>query len=684
MDRLPASKKRKLELDTCMANMAAKDCTSALNTRKFFSLEHPKNSIARRLETWERLEREPGVEITEYHACMFEGCLRRKAQVLIHNIPGMSQKIGRVCRSDKRCSRTGRPHLPWRPLVRDGKVTSFPTGEEREYSQGFCEAYAEGLEKAVSNRNDRSFIEIFSGPNAPLSVAVATQWGEELPSSNDTDIKKGLHTELAEISKLSPNPSQSHLKTPDQSESEKADLDSESEDHPGNIHPESNSYRLAAVQAAKQPSYGKRLQLIPDGLEDPRKHLNLAKQLEHPFNSLSTLKEDHKKVISQLSKCPQQIVAKRFESLDKLKAWAEELKVKQATANAGASWTAKQLGLKPKTELMKRLQETLNLEDKGVPEACLKGLRITGPAATSNFFDPFEVPPLMSWTEFHRGKMTRSESMMERVEYMAKKGSPQLAEAIWTKTLKEVTKGTMGPPMSWDKVKRKYKSDFQVTPSFGLEQGTNEQGLPKFRRIDDHTASGVNQFSKRMQKVPMAMIDYVGVMLRAVAQRCNSVRMSTEDMQGAYRQVPLHPADVKYAITAVYDPVSQQVKLFEMYGQPFGAGHAVPNFCRVSEWIARMLQRFFHLFVDHFFDDFFIIEPAETIRSAVIMMREGFKILGFTLDPEKSQEQTDTCPILGVIFSSAVLASERKLLIEAKPSRKTNLINQIEDILDKQ
>ena len=175
--KLPASKKRKLELDTRMANMAAEDCLEAIVTDRFFSLEHPRNSIARRLKTWERLEREKGVVVTEYHACMFEGCLRRKAQVLIHNIPGMGRAIGRRCLSDKRCSRTGRPHLPWRPLVSGGKVTSFPTGEEREYSEGFCKAYAQGLEDAIAIRGDRSFIEIFSGPNAPLSKAVALEWG---------------------------------------------------------------------------------------------------------------------------------------------------------------------------------------------------------------------------------------------------------------------------------------------------------------------------------------------------------------------------------------------------------------------------------------------------------------------------------------------------------------------------
>ena len=76
-------------------------------------------------------------------------------------------------------------------------------------------------------------------------------------------------------------------------------------------------------------------------------------------------------------------------------------------------------------------------------------------------------------------------------------------------------------------------------------------------------------------------------------------------MKGAYRQIPLPDRQVSISITAVYDPANKQAKLFEIYGQPFGAGHAVPNFYRVAEWLSRPLVRALHLLIDHFFDDFF-------------------------------------------------------------------------------
>ena len=122
----------------------------------------------------------------------------------------------------------------------------------------------------------------------------------------------------------------------------------------------------------------------------------------------------------------------------------------------------------------------------------------------------------------------------------------------------------MGPALTIEKARRLYSGTTSYT-SFGLQQGFDNDGQPKYRRIDDHTASGV---AHRLQKVPMAMVDYVGVLVRALARQSPQISLSTEDMKGAYRQIPLAPCDVRFALTAVYDPTKERVTLHEMYGQP--------------------------------------------------------------------------------------------------------------------
>ena len=66
---------------------------------------------------------------------------------------------------------------------------------------------------------------------------------------------------------------------------------------------------------------------------------------------------------------------------------------------------------------------------------------------------------------------------------------------------------------------------------------------------------------------------------------------ATEDLKAAYRQCPLLSSQMRVAITAVWNPHSKKVQFHEMYGQPFGAGHAVPNFCRIAEWAVRAVRR---------------------------------------------------------------------------------------------
>lgn len=166
--------------------------------------------------------------------------------------------------------------------------------------------------------------------------------------------------------------------------------------------------------------------------------------MQHPFDALTVLKTDHQTALDSL-RDPQTLIAKRFESLDMLRAWVNELKPQQTVENRSASWTAKKLGCKPNTLVMRRLQTLLQIEDTEVPDLCLSGLRITGPASESPFFEDHDVMPTMSQHEFLSGLSERSERMIERVQFMAEKGDPALAAAIWEKTQKEVAKGTMGP-----------------------------------------------------------------------------------------------------------------------------------------------------------------------------------------------------------------------------------------------
>ena len=307
---------------------------------------------------------------------MFEGSERRKMQQLLTNVRSLAKLVGRVCKGGKVCERTGKPHKKWKPMVAEGKILSFSTGEEREYPLGFCRAYADATREYLKPGD--AFVEIFSGPNAPLSSEVARVHGIPLPGARVGKSDKGVKRELQKLSDLSPaKPVRSGEPV------------------------ERTFSRLSALEAGKQPSYGKRVQLIEDGINDELVHLNLAKDLIHPFSTLDVLKQEHKEALEFTEVECDLANLKRLKTLARWRELAESSEVKslQAEHHKKAGIAARKLGLKPRTALLSRLGKIYRVEDTAVPELCLTGMPIVGTALTSAFFQPYEVPARLTLAE---------------------------------------------------------------------------------------------------------------------------------------------------------------------------------------------------------------------------------------------------------------------------------------------
>ena len=150
---------------------------------------------------------------------------------------------------------------------------------------------------------------------------------------------------------------------------------------------------------------------------------------------------------------------------------------------------------------------------------------------------------------------------------MAELGGAPLAQAVWNKTIKEVEEGTMGGPFTAEAIQERCGPTYNLVPSFGLQQGVNEEGKPKFRRIDDHTAGYNNLAAERRQRIQMANIDYLVAMAKPLHKSFEMpLLVGSEDMQGAYRQLPLPDKQLGISITAIYDPTTKRPALFEIYG----------------------------------------------------------------------------------------------------------------------
>jgi len=131
----------------------------------------------------------------------------------------------------------------------------------------------------------------------------------------------------------------------------------------------------------------------------------------------------------------------------------------------------------------------------------------------------------------------------------------------------------------------------------------------------------------------------------------------------------------------VWNYYESRIDYHEMWGQPFGAAHAVPNFCRLAAWAMLAATRLLHVVIDHFFDDYFMVEPKVTVASATWACRRLFRLVGLNLDPDKAQLPAEVWHALGVAFDMQTLSSQGLLKVRAKPSRVLNAIVDIMQVL---
>ena len=106
------------------------------------------------------------------------------------------------------------------------------------------------------------------------------------------------------------------------------------------------------LESGRQPGYGKKQQLIPDGLNSKEIHLSRVMQLEHPFHSLAALKEDHAAAVIRQHLGASELNVARLRELTEWRALCKSSDVRelQCAHEQLASLNAKKLGRKPQAK----------------------------------------------------------------------------------------------------------------------------------------------------------------------------------------------------------------------------------------------------------------------------------------------------------------------------------------------
>ena len=261
-----------------------------------------------------------------------------------------------------------------------------------------------------------------------------------------------------------------------------------------------------------------------------------------------------------------------------------------------------------------------------------------------------------------------------------------LLMAVVTKIAAEVAAGTMGPRRALEELVVLHGQYANFCQRFGIKQGIDSSGKIKYRCIDNHATSGVNDAASRMQKILMSNIASIMLLIvryESILRKTGllgpewSLVGATEDLKAAYRQCPLSDSMLSLCLVMFYNPSIGVVDCHESFGMPFGAGHAVPNFYRMAQWCAVVGRRFLKLPIDHFFDDFWIVEPKCLAHSGVWAFRSLMEACGFVLDPGKSQLPATVWFALGVAFDMQTLRAQSKLFVKPRTKRLVNILGEL-------
>ena len=216
------------------------------------------------------------------------------------------------------------------------------------------------MTKAVRTKRVRSFCEIYSGPNAPLTQAMVSEFGGCIPDAH-ASLEKAPASSKAEALSLDRRTSLGlifeGLEAPTSREGPSAES-----------RVESTTLRSSAVEAGRQPSFGKRTQMIRDGINDPLRHLKEAMGLKHPFDSTSSVKEDHVRntIWEKEQVDPNRERLALLSALESLSRDPEVIR-RDSELKEGSSCTFKRIGEKLNLGLMERVQALVDIEDKAVP-----------------------------------------------------------------------------------------------------------------------------------------------------------------------------------------------------------------------------------------------------------------------------------------------------------------------------
>ena len=337
--------------------------------------------------------------------------------------------------------------------------------------------------------------------------------------------------------------------------------------------------------------------------------------------------------------------------------------------------------------------QAIGYVDVFIVDNTLRGFPATGDIPSGGRFTPVVEPEVEPFTaEENRENF---DMVSGRLNEMARKAMAagressewQAIEKLWDNVVGddgEIAKGNMdGGPSKRGYTRRQIWDQFRNVPGGPrclLRFGVWQKG--KLRGCDDGLLCGHNARTRMHETISCLGADFPAVVARAFAEHSpgHTCWFGTDDVASAYRRVLCSMP--QHTVVALWDPKEKDgVRYFRMAGFPFGLKSAVVAFNRAEAMIVEVARTLLLVPCGHYYDDVVVCEPRFAGRSGQSAMWFIQKAIGLPFAEEKHEKMRLANAWLGVISDFG--ASPGHVVMRVKPSRRKNLMTQLDDIIQR-
>ena len=337
-----------------------------------------------------------------------------------------------------------------------------------------------------------NFSEFFSGPNAPLSAAV------HLEAAN---VAAWPVPQWKPCPRIAMGPRPQELAVPLEPMAVEELMTCMSAKPLFNVE-------MAGKKTADHTLPGKQRrwsmagQLVAEEVGDPMLHLAAARAVKHPMVSEMEDDPDTAHIAHFIYEKGADTVQWRWNQIEKLREVKRKLQGRNEELRKAAGPAFKRMNSPLDLALMEWILEDIGCEDRHLAKALAHGLPLAGPAATSPLFEMGHFPVALTLQDLLLTAPARRKELEAKVKAAAARSSTE-AVVIWTKTMKEVELCQASGPLSAADVEDLVSRVWNPCRRLALNQGLKENGVVKWRVIDDHCESRVNAAAERKQCIQM-------------------------------------------------------------------------------------------------------------------------------------------------------------------------------------